>query len=805
MSSSSSEQLEIERPKLMVEGSVPPKLRRDFTIIGRSFNRIDALEKVTGKAKYAGDFKSQGTLYAKILRSPYAHARIVSIDTTKAQKLPGVKAILTKDNPQGWLTQWYDVPQPAFPEIVSYVGHEIAAVAAESIDIARKACDLINVVYEPLPAVFDAEEALKPEAPHVTVSDIAARDLLGSSAPSRVGNVWGGKPTMYERGDVERGFKEADFVLERRYKTPFQHHGTLQTRSCVAYWDSDILTLQESCQGVWPTKRNLAKSLEVPVDKIRVLVKFQGGGFGSKAGAHRSITYAAKLSMMTSRPVRLELTRAEEFISHPRRPSTTVYIKTGVKRDGTLTAIMCKAIINIGSGGLYSVFAYDFIQHAMLLYDCPNMHLEQIGVYTNLQYTGPERSPLNVAAASSFEAHMDEVAGSINMDPLEFRRKNYTTYSDPIRKTPFSAKNLDLAMDQVARAIGWHRRLPFSLAEGQRRKKRGIGMGIYVFHGVGLPPFEAKARVTIDRNGAIKLYAGVVDIGTGCATTLSMIAAEELGVSLENIDIIYGDTEETPYAPGTHASRIIPEMGPAVLQASSKAREELFQRVAACFKVERSALESSNRWIYLKDNPKTRISFAEACRRFVESDTQIIGTGSRAPNVGTAPYNLLSREASVTHATFGATAVEVEVDEETGEISVIRSATAHEFGRALNPKLCNSQHYGGLVFGIGYGLLEEAILDSKTGIMLNTDLHQYRIPTSLDMPEEAIPLNIEGEDEYFAYSSKGGGEGINSAVAAAIRNAVANATGVWFNEYPLTPARVIDGLKSSQFERKAYA
>ena len=596
---------------------------------------------------------------------------------------------------------------------------------------------------------------------------------------------------------MEQGFKDADLILERKYKTPFQHHGTLQTRTCVATWDGDALSVYESCQGVWNAKLNLAKSLGLPVEKVRVIVKYQGGGFGSKAGASRSITYAAKLAMMTKRPVRIELTRAEEFISHPRRMSSTIYIKTGVKKDGTLTAIECKGIINVGSGGGYGAFTYDIIQHPVLLYNCPNLYLEQIGVYTNLQHTGPTRSPLNVAGVSAFEAHMDEVAESLGIDPLQFRLKNYTYYSDPVRKTPFSAKNLDRAMSEVTKAIGWEHRSVYALdRKKEGPKKRGIGMGIYVFHGVGLPPFEANANVVIDRNGSIKLIAAVVDIGTGSPTALSQIAAEELGVSLEDIEISYGDTEGAPYSPGSHASRIIPEMGPAVLQAAAKARESLFQLVANYFKVDAQRLQSARGWIYLKDDHNRKIAFKEACKLIPQGES-IEATGSRAPNVGSAPYSLwTNKDAKVTHATFGAMAVEVEVDIETGEVRVLRAATAHEFGRVLNPKFCDSQHYGGLVFGIGYGLLEEAITDKKTGVMLNTDFHQYRMATSLDMPETSIPINIEAEDGYFAYSSKGGGEGINSAVPAAIRNAVYNATGVWFYEYPITPGRMLSEIKA---------
>ena len=758
---------------------------------------------MTGRAVYAGDVKLPGMLYAKILRSPHAHARIISIDTSEAEKLPGVKAILTKDNTAGWYTYWYRVPQPAFPDVVSYVGHEVAAVAAEDIDTAKKAIDLIKVEYEILPAIFDAEEAMKPGAVQVTVGDLPnpEPDSYGPTE-MHVNNVWMGRPAVLSRGDIQKGFKEADIVIERVYKTAFQHHGTLQTRTCVANWKGDSLIVFESCQGIWQAKKDLAWSLKVPQDKVTIKMRYEGGGFGSKAGAHRSIHYASRLSMETNRPVRLELTRAEEFVSHPRRPSCVFYMKTGIKYDGTLTAMWGKAIMNIGAGGGYRPFTNRVIGMPFVLCKCPNAYFEQWGVHTNLQFTGPMRSPVNHMGVCAAEAHLDELAEEVGMDPYEFRLKNYTPYADQVKQIPFSSKKLDEAMRCVTQAIGWSQRKDYATAKNSGSKRRGIGMANYCFHGVGSNPSKAFAEVSIRNDGSIDLRMGIVDIGGGAATSLTQIAAEELGVELRDIHVVYGDTGPTPYGPGSHSSRVVPEMGPAVLQAAAKARRSLFEIVGASMGVDPSQLRSKLGEIYLASDPSIKFDFKDACTQI--GPEGILVRGSRAPAPGSHPFphpkpgggGWEPPHGPVQFATFGSCAVEVQVDIETGEVNVLRAAIAHEFGRALNPKFCYSQLYGGISMGIGAALLEEPMHDKKTGIMINPDLHQYRMATSLDMPFECIPFNIEGEDKFFAYSAKGGAEGTNTSVPAAIRNAIYNATGVWMYEYPISRNKLLEALRN---------
>ena len=768
-------------PRLLVKGKPPSPLDRELSIIGREIDRADALEKATGEAEYTGDIKLSHMLYAKCLRSPYAHARIKRINTARAEALPGVRAIIHKDNCVGWRTYWYLIPQPAFPEFVSYVGQEVAAIAADDVDTAQKALELIEVEYEPLPYLLDVDQAAKPDA--IFVHPLDEPDPTCRRAPSAppVGNIYNGEPDILRRGDVEKGFAEADVIVEETYTTSFQYHATLQTRCAIADWNGKVLTVFDSGQGVWNAKLNLCKSLGLSLDQVRVITKYMGGGFGSKAAAQRYAHYAAKLAILAGRPVRLELTRPEEFVSHPHRFSVKKWLKIGAKKDGVLTAVQGKGLVNLGVGSTYGNQGVKLAEHPFALYECPNAYLEVYGVYTNSQMTGYMRSVMRVMSNFFLESHMERLAAALKMDPLTLRLRNYTLWGDQQKKIPYSAKNLDRCMHLVCEAIGWHRRKELTESNRHTHIKRGIGIASYIYDGVGADPYDANADVVVSSDGSVELLAGVVDIGGGQSTILRMIAAEELGVSLNRVRIKYGDTEETKYAPGTHSSRLTAEMGPAVLQASAEARQKLFAVASLMLDARVDDLRSENDMVYLKHEPSRRIRFEEACEA-LGPEGHVQGSGSRAPN----PSDIVLR-------TFGAQAVEVEVDIETGGVRVLRVASAHELGRAINPKLCVSQHHGGIMMGLGYALFEDPAFDSKTGVLLNADLHQYRTPTALETPE-IIAYNVEAEDLYFAYSAKAIGEATMVATPAAIRNAIYHAAGIWLNSLPMTRDKVLEAL-----------
>jgi len=761
------------RGRLLVHGEVPPPLGREFSVIGRSIDRRDALDKVTGAAMYSSDMTLPGLLHAKILRCPHAHARIRRIDTSHAAALPGVHAVLSLENTRGWHTYWYMIAQPAFPEEIAYAGQEVALVAAETVDIAMQALGLIEVEYEVLPAALTAREAMKPEAPRVPVLDVERL---------REGNVQ--QPVyLRARGDVERGLAEADVVSESHFTLPTQYHVDIQTRCCIAAWDGERLTVYEASQGVWNVKRELAKSLDLEEDRVRVVVQNMGGGFGSKAGAQRVVHYAARLAMLAGRPVRLELTRAEEFLSHPRRYAGEVTMRLGARRDGTLTAIDAEIVLDIGSGSLYAGRYTMTLHQISELYRCPNVRVRIVAVYTNTSPTGPQRGVLDPIATFSTEAAIDDLAARLGMDPLALRMKNYAEdfqgLDDTTPPLPYTSKHLDACLATVADAIGWADR-DRMVAEARGPVRRGIGIAAYCIERGGYAPFSAKADVVARPDGSVEVQAGVVEIGAGQITILPMIAAEELGLPAERIHIHHGDTDGTHYAPSSHASRITSEVGPAVLQAASLVRRRLCELVAARLEVSPLDLVAAGERISVRGVPEHGMSFTEACA--LMSGPEIRATGSRAPNPDDVIFRL-----------FGAHGAEVEVDVETGELRVLRIVCSHDIGRPINPKLVESQQYGGAVMGLGYGLYEEAELDRKSGVLLTADVHQYRVPTALETPAIEA-LNIEREDAFYPYSAKPVGEAPLVGVMPAVRNAVRHALGIGLDTLPITAARILEAL-----------
>ena len=761
------------RGRLLVHGEVPPPLGRELSVIGRSIDRRDALDKVTGAAIYSSDMTLPGMLHAKILRSPHAHARIVRIDTSRAAALPGVHAVLSLENTRGWHTYWYMIAQPAFPEEIAYAGQEVALVAAETVDIAVQALGLIEVEYEVRPAALTPRDAMKPDAPRVPVLDVER---------PREGNVQ--QPVyLRARGDVERGLAEADVVSESRFSLPTQYHVDIQTRCCIADWDGDRLTVYEASQGVWNVKRELAKSLGLEEDRVRVVVQNMGGGFGSKAGAQRVVHYAARLAMLAGRPVRLELTRPEEFLSHPRRYAGEVTMRLGARRDGTLTAIDAEIVLDIGSGSLYAGRYAMTLHQISELYRCPSVRVRIVAVYTNTTPTGPQRGVLDPIATFSTEAAIDDLAARLGMDPLALRMKNYAEdfqgLDDTTPALPYTSKHLDACLAAVADAIGWSERDRMRAA-ARGPVRRGVGIAAYCIERGGYAPFSAKADVVARPDGSVEVQAGVVEIGAGQITILPMIAAEELGLPPERIHIHHGDTDGTHYAPSSHASRITSEMGPAVLQAAAQVRGRLCELVAARLEVSPLDLVAAEERIYVRGVPERGMSFTEACA--LMAGPEIRATGSRAPNPDDVIFRL-----------FGAHGAEVEVDVETGELRVLRIVCSHDIGRPINPKLVESQQYGGAVMGLGYGLYEEAELDGKSGVLLTPDVHQYRVPTALETPVIEA-RNVEREDAFYPYSAKPVGEAPLVGVMPAVRNAIRHALDLGIDTLPITPARILEAL-----------
>jgi xanthine dehydrogenase molybdenum-binding subunit len=463
----------------------------------------------------------------------------------------------------------------------------------------------------------------------------------------------------------------------------------------------------------------------------------------------------------------------------------------GAKEDGTLTAIEQKAIVNVGAAvNMRNYHPSKIIWTTSNLYVCPNVSLEQVGVFTNMQLTGPTRAPLNMTAIFALESHVDRMAEQLGIDPLELRLKNYTTTGithinpellNQEMKVPYLSKKLKECMHVVTEAIGWEKKEKLK-NENQGPKRRGIGMaGFMANQGAGAPPYVANADITIENDGTITLFIGIVDIGGGQQTIFSMITAEELGVEVEDIKVVAGDTKNTRYGPSCHTSRCTAEMGPPVLQAAAEARHRLFEIASVILDAPPELLDIKNSEIFIKSEPSRSVLFKTVCKK-IDPEKPIKGSGSRDVNPDSFIY-----------ASFGAQAAEVEVDVETGEVNILRLTAAQDFGKAINPKLCFSQIYGGIEFGLGYALSEAGIFDKKTGKMLNNNLCHYKVPTALDIPHIDAFL-VESHEPEFAYSARGGAEVTNTPTPAAIRNAIYNAAGIWLNDLPITPDKIIEAV-----------
>lgn len=756
----------VKIPDSVLVGAEGTKLKawgssKELSAVGKPRPKIGAQEKVTGSAIYAYDVQLPRMLYAAVLSSDRAHARIAALDTRKAEALPGVRAVLTYKNiePVKW-----EQEGNILRDTVGYVGEPVAAVAAETEEIAYDAIHLIAVKYDPLPSVIEPLDAMKPGAPQL----------------QKAGNVWQGKPVIYKRGDVEKGFKEADIVYEQTYTTSVQHHTTMELHGCVVQWDRDGLTVWDSAQGVNQVRDQLASRFNLPVNKVRVICKYVGGGFGSKNSAKHYHGLAALLSKRTGRPVKLFNTREDEFPVSRHRPKTIQTLKAGVKKDGTLVALYHKAI---GQCGPYldgaALGARATGDGTKSLYLCPNLMTEAYSVHTNTPLLAPTRGPGDTENLFALEQFIDELAEKVGINPLEFRKKNYAEVDQPHDNHHYSSKGLDRCYDMAAKAFGWGQKAKASAPH----KKRGIGMSSLIWHGNRTE--KSQAGVIIQPDGTAEVVAGIASLGVGAETIFTQIAAEELGMKMESVGIRWGDSSSTPYTINTSSgSRTTAIAGPAVRAAAADARHKLLKAAARLLGIkptEIATLSIKDGVISTGDQSK-KISVAEVARK--QGRELIIGTGHRPPNPEDMAIEI-----------FGAQFVEVEVDEQIGEVKVLRAVTAIDCGRWINPLLAESQIQGGFIQGMGMALSEERIMDSRNGIQLNANLHEYGMPTSLDVPDTNLALDPEVIDASNNINAKGLGEPPLVGAGAAIANAIYNATDIRVRDYPITPNRIVQALK----------
>ncbi len=752
-------------------------------VVGKREPMLDAADKATGRARFTDDLAYPGMLHGKILRSPLPHAKILRVDLSGAMKVTGVKAaICGKDIPR----KKYGIVPMAKDEYalaidkVRYIGDDVAAVVATSLDAAEEALSRIRVDYEPLRAVFDPVEAMKPGAP-----------VIHEEVPDNVS-----AKIRKEFGNVEKAFNESDFIFEDTFETQAINHCPLEPQAALAMVDhSGKVTLWSSTQIPFFLRRNLATTLDIPESNVRVIKPKVGGGFGQKIDLYAKDFCAAFFAAKTRKPVKFVYEREEVFTSTRQRHPMRIWLKSGVKKDGTLLAQQFRVVAD---GGAYNSTAPLMITLAcyfiMLPYRLENLLFEGFHVYTNKPVGGAMRGHGIPQVRFAVEAQLDSIAEKIGMDPLDLRLKNAFQAGEPHPAKLFvQSCGFSETLQNAAQAIGWKEKrgkLPFG---------RGVGLAGASFpSGVSnMSHISSGAIVKLERDGSVTLLTGAADIGQGAETVISQIAAEEMGVSLEDIRITAADTEITPLDPGTFGSGVTLRAGNAARMAARAAKEKLFEAVAEKMETPVEELEARDHRIFSKGNPERGISLQEAIRIYQYSDRPmpIIGRGSYQPPAK-EPTTLLREDGNFSPAySFMTQAAEVEVDTKTGKIRVLKMAASHDCGRAINPMLVEGQLEGSVVGGMGQALYEEVI--TEKGQVQNPSFLDYGIPTALEVPS-ITSLEVETDDPEGPFGAKESGEGTQLAPAPAIINAIYDAIGVRFKSLPVTPDKVLEALQKKQ-------
>jgi CO/xanthine dehydrogenase Mo-binding subunit len=745
----------------MREERETPKPWKKTEVIGKPMPRVDAYERVSGSAIYPSDTSLPDMLYGAILRCPHAHAKVLDIDAREAEKMPGVRAVIKGDT-NGASVEWpylRGFKTKLFDLYCRHEGEEVAAVAAETPYQAWDAVKAIKVKYEILPFVVDERKALESGTPAI-----------------HAGGNRSGEPQTYERGNVEKGFGEADVVLEETYRTESELHTPMELHGCVARWDGDQLTVWESTQGVYAVQARVAEVLGLPLANVRVIGSYMGGGFGSKLQAGKYTIIAALLSKKTARPVKVFLTREETFLCVGNRPPSNMTLKAGVRRDGTLTALEFGCI---GTGGAYPAGGTSSVDWLVRdLYQCPNVRTKLTDVYINAGPSRPCRAPGHPQGAWALEQMIDALAEAIKMDPVELRLKNIPLYSQAREgNPPYTSTGLKECLKEGAEAFGWNEALKKASEANARGGplRRGVGMasGLWIAGGGG-PPSTILIKLFSD--GSLNLNMGASDIGTGTKTVMAMVVCEELGVPMRKIQIEHADTRTTQYATPSGGSKTVPTEGPAVRAAALHVKQQLLEMAGRELKTEADQLDLKNGEIVSTIDPTKKIKIANLSE--LKRQGVILGVGYRGPNPDKKVVN-----------PFGAQFCEVEVNIQTGEVKVLRFLAAQESGRVMNRLTYDNQVVGGITWGVGLALTEARILDAQqTGKMVNRNWHDYKIPTALDVPAEVISLPIEPEDtEANTTGAKGLGEPVTIPTAAAIANAVYNAIGIRITRTPINP------------------
>ena len=768
-------------------------------IIGAGLSRIDAVAKVTGKAMYTADYKINGLIYAKVLGSLYPHARIVSINTSRVEGLAGVKAIVTPNDvpPVPIDTNLGDQYILCRDKIARYVGDPIAAVAADTIEIAEEAIKMIEVKYEELPAVFDAEEAFKKDPPvivHPDLPNYRRGHLEVYPDPDRP-NVF--HTYKIYRGDIEKSFQEADLIIENRFSTARIQHCPIEPHIADAWFEFDgSLIVRSSTQHPFRTKLTLGAIFNISPAKIRVITPYIGGAFGCKTRTMKIEAIAVLLAKKSQRPVRLSYNRKDMFDFGIHRAPFIVYIKDGVKSDGTLIARKMKVIVALGA---YNDFhGVPLVLHGakgpLNTYRLRNFEIESYGVYTNLTITGAFRGYGAPEIAWAIEQQMDIIAGELGIDPVELRKKNILLEGNSNAPDMISHNHgAQECLKKVASMIGWE--LP---KHTENRWKRG--KGIAIGSGSIRRGTASVVLVKVWQDGTIEVRHSSTEFGQGINTTLAQIAAEQFGISIDKIKVVSGDTTLCPYDFGTSSSRSLIHNGKALILACEDAKHQLFKIAAKKLDTVPEELVTRQGEIYVKrkseKSSKTTDLFTPSGLPL--EGAEILGKGLYTGPMTTVDTNTGMSEIPGFNYSHTAHAVEVAVNIETGEVKVIRNYLVFDVGKAINPKVIEQQMEGCVGMGIGHALYEEIILEK--GRVINNNFMDYHIPTTLDMPVTKNTETMIIEDRWFEgpFGAKGAGEPPLTSLAPAIANAVYNAVGARIKDLPISKEKVLAYINTTK-------
>ncbi len=700
--------------------------------------RLDAVDKVTGKAKYSSDIRRPDMLYAVLVTCPHAHAKINSVDTSAAEKMPGVKAVMVADG----------------LNTARFAGWIIGAVAAETIQQARDAARQFEVDYKVLSFVVDGEEAMDDTSPRV----------------HKGGNVDSGRPR--ERGDVDQGFQEADVIHEGEYSTQVTPHTCLESHGCVAEWKDGELTVWHSTQGILSVQRGMARATDTPENKTRVITQYMGGGFGSKFGPEEFGIMAAKMTKETGRPVWFMVDRYVDIVMCGNKPAAKMYVKLGAKKNGTLTAVYLQSSNVVGHTGRASV-ASPFMSY----YDCPNIRIEENNVRINAGSSRAFRAPGHPQGSFGMEMALDGLAQKLDMNPLALRLKNVTPSALDARKHEFEVG---------AERFGWDTKYKKPGSENGRFR-RGVGCAV-TYWGYSGRPGGAVVRCTLYPDGSAEVANCTQDLGTGHRTMMASVAAETLGTDIDQIKVSIGDTQLGLEGPASGGSTTTPTTAPAVRSACYKAKRKLFEKVAQKWKTEVDDIESDRGMVTCKSDSNKKMTWEKAASMIRNGTLTTTGEHIQRPeiegmDIGTPPR--------------GAQFAEVVVDTATGRVKVEKIVAVQDSGVMMAPKQAESQICGGVIQGVSFALLEDRVMDNMLGRQINPNLEEYKVLGPQEMPEiEPIIVNVY--DPVNNASAKGLGEPPHIPTAAAIGCAVGNAIGVPVNDLPMTPDKVLAALQEKE-------